>query len=339
MLSRMLALRVLIAVAFIAFASQPCSAQQIIYGAIESLDTELGTITVLLPPKHEPKQFNLAKPDLPTTDALGKPLKVNTLREKQRVALTLDEADDVAAIRVDDNVMWAYALKIDPKEQQLDIKYGRVDRKLEIPAGTPVLIDGEKAALTDLKAGQGIKAIFAADQQKLLQIQAGKGISGVSPYHRWINESGILLKVDQEQKKFQMVTTTERIGIWDYDFYPDAILRLAQSSYLLRTTDVSNLHPYCKISFYYESDSKKVVQVTALVPNLTRKRVEAIDREKRTVTIMVDDKMKTLPVADDAMIRNGKGLTNFGDVEPQGLINCGLTLDCREIVYLYVWPK
>lgn len=162
---------------------QPCAAQQTVYGAIESLDVDLGTITLLLPPKHEPKQFNLAKPNLPATNALGQPLKLAVLREKQRVALTLDEADDVAAIRLDDNCLWAYVMKVEAKEQQLAIKFGHVQRTLSVPAKTAVLLDGEKVDLSDLKVGQGIKAIFAPDQT-LVQIQCGKGISGVSPYHR-----------------------------------------------------------------------------------------------------------------------------------------------------------
>jgi len=318
-------------------AARPVVAQSTVYGAIESLDDELGTITLLLPPKHEPRQFNLAKANLPVANALGKPLKLTDLHQKQRVALQLDEADDVAAIRLDDNVLWAYIVKTDVKARQLLVKFGRTERLLSVPAAVEVLRDGQKTDLNDLAVGQGIKAIFAADEQTLAQIQCGKGISGVSPYHRWILQSGISLKVDQANRKFQIVTTSQPIKLEDYTFDRDAMLRLFHSSYLLRTTGMAAFHPFCKVSFYYESDSKEVVQISALVPTLVRCRVESVERDARRLTVQTGEKTPPLNVAADAMFRNQKGLATWADVRAEGLVTCGLSLDNREVVYVYIW--
>jgi Cu/Ag efflux protein CusF len=315
-----------------------CLAQTTAYGILEELDRDIGTITVLLPPKYEAKQYNLSKADLPVSNALGGAVKLADLRDKQRVALLLDDAEDVAAIRVDDNCLWAYVIKVDVATRQLTVKYGHIQRSLPVPADAVMLHDGAKSALDTLKVGQGIKAVFA-EQNRLVQIQTGKGISGVSPYHRWGHQSGVLLKIDHDKKTLQILTLQERFKIEDYEFQPDAILRLTHSSYLLRTTGIDELHAHCKLSFYYESDTKKIVQVSAMAPTIIRRKVDALDRAARRITIEVDGKPLQLSVPKDAMIRTPNGLANWEDVDQGALVTCGLTMDNREAVFLYLWEK
>lgn len=321
------------------FFANPVAAQQIVHGTLEELDRELGTITVLLPPKYEPKQFNLSKPDLPVHNALGKALKLTDVREKQRVALSLDDVEDVAAIRVDENCLWGFILKTDQANRQITLKYGHIQRVLHVPADVPVLHDGAKDKLEGIQIGQAIKAVFAGEPARLVQIQTGKGISGSSPYHRWQHQSGVLLKIDHDRDALQILTLQERFKIEDYEFYPDAILRLTHSSYLLRTTGIDELHAHCKLSFYFETDTKKIVQVTALVPALARRKIASLDPASRRITIEGEDAKMSYQVAKDAMIHTSKGPARWEDVELGALISCGLSLDGREVLYLYLWDK
>lgn len=308
------------------------------YGLIEDLDRDNGTLTLLLAPKQERKEFSLAGRDLPVTDAIGQPLQLADLAARQRVALQLGSDSDVTAIRREDECQWGYVVEVRPEKRELVFKEGHLQRTLAVPDRAVLRIDGQEGQFTDIKTGQGIKAVFAPDRRTLLQLQVGKGI-GSSPYYSLKHQDGVLLKVDHQRRTIQVIVRGERYTVEEYEYQPEALLRLTHSSYQLRTTDIAALQPYCRIFFYYESDARKVVQVSAEVPVLVRRKAEAVDRSGRQLKINANGSAEQLRVATDAMIRTPAGLGRWEDVAKGDLVSCGLSLDGREIVFVYRWDK
>lgn len=308
-------------------------------GTIAAIDAATGSLRLTHYSMMKPRELSLARADLPVTDALGKPLKLTDLGPRQRVVVQLGPDGDVIAIRREDPCRWGLVVAVEPAERRLRVQEGYTERQLQVPPEAVVLVDGQKADLAQVEANKAFKAILAPDQRTLLQLECGKGVSSSNPFCKQLSERGILMKIDHDRHTFQILTQEGRFVLQDWEFRPWSAVLWMHSSYRLRSTDIQTLQPYCKVNFQYESDTRQVNRVIAEVPILARRRVTGVQTAERWLTLDTAEQAQKFPVAADVTVRTPEGPGKWDDVAVDVLVSAGLSLDGKEVLYLYLWDK
>jgi hypothetical protein len=339
-------MRSMLALALVVSASLPtASAQKAteVFGVVDSVDAEAGVVSVITPASKEPRKLNLLKRDLPVTHASGDALTLESLRPGQRIMLRLDQDEEyVVAIRVDADCLWGSLAQIDTDKKTLVVRCGGYNTQtIVVTPDVRLLRDGEPVQLQDLKAAQSVTLVFAPDHRRLLQIQSGRGHSGTSPYGRPAPGGGLLVAVDHARKRLQLITLTERYQHQELEYDEWTDMNLVYSSYHLRDADIHDLRAPCRVSFYYDRDTRRLCSLQVDVPRLVRRTVAKFDRERRKLTLLLDDdQTEEFDVAADAKIMRGYQPTgSLEDVKEGNPVQAGLSLDNKVVIFLQLLDK
>jgi hypothetical protein len=325
------------------FPVAPLSAQKLkeVHGLLQSLDVNKGVIVVVPARAQAPKGFNLLQRDLPVTHALGHPLKLADLRPGQRVLLRVDEEQEtVASVRLDTDCQWGYVRGIDLDKKLLAVRLGHMPHTIAVTPEIRIERDGEPADLGDLKEGQAIVATFAPDHRRVLHVRAGRGTVGANPYTAAANVGGMLTAIDHAKKRLRLIAS-DRYELLDLGFDNWSTVHLVHSSYVLREIDIRELTAPCRVSLYYDRDTKSATALHADVPRLVRRVAEKFDRATRQLVIRGDDDdpTETFVIAADARIMHGQQPATLDAVHAGAIVTAGLTLDGKEIIFLAVAEK
>ena len=336
MLSRCFALMLVLPLASIAAAQE-----KEVLGTLQSLDPELGTLSVNQPPKGQEKSFSLVKKDLPITDASGARLKLTDLKKYHRLVLTTANDEDVTAIRVESNFDWGVVLQVDVARNELLANMSHTPRPLKITPQMRVSLDGKTGSSVDLREvkpwSHGVKVLLTPDRTGIQEMWITKAKYHANPYCHRISVTGFLVRHDPVKKTLSLITS-DRYQLMEFDYDSWTQLRLVLNAYsALRDVPVSQLQSPAKVIIGYDSDTKRATSINLEVPMVSRRHVAAIDLAKRKISLQASEgsPAEDFQIAADAKItRLGKELCVLADVKVNYIVSLGLSLDQKEVLYI-----
>ncbi|MSU79655.1 MAG: hypothetical protein EXS16_16400 [Gemmataceae bacterium] len=312
---------------------------------MQSLDPELGTLSVSQPPKGQAQSFSLVKKDLPITDSSGARLKLTDLKKHDRMVLTTFNDEDVIAIRVESNFDWGVVTHVDVARNELIANLSYMPRPVKITPQMRVSLDGKTGSAVDLREvkpwSHGVRVLLTPDRTGVQEMWITKGKYHGNPYGHRISVTGFLVRHDPVKKTLSLITS-DRYQIVEVAYDSWTQLRLVQNFNTLGNVPVSQLQSPAKVIIGYDSDTRRTTSINLEVPMVLRRHVAAIDLATRKISLEAsgDSPAEDFRIAADAKItRLGKELCVLADVKVKYIVSLGLSLDQKEVLYLSFTEK
>ena len=309
-------------------------------GTLQSLDLEVGTLSVSHEPKGQVKTYSLVKKDIPVTNSIGGPLKLTDLKRNQRLALTIANEEDVVAIRLESDLDWGVITSVDVAGKEVIANMGHTPRPFKITDRLRFSIDGKTGAAADLTNvkpwSHGLKVLLTPDRTAVQEMWIDKGKYHSNPYCHRISVNGFLTSHDPVRKTLSLVTT-DRYQTLQFEYDSWTQLRLMHSFQTLGNLPISQLKSPAKVSIGYESDTRRTAVVNLEAPTVSRRYVASIDLPARKLSLDASDEIpaETFLIASDAkIVREGKELRPLADVKEKYVVTLGLSPDQKEVWYL-----
>lgn len=312
-----------------------------IKAVVQEVDASVGTITVLLGDTSKSRQLktlNLAKPDLPVTDALGKPIALVDLQQDQRVFLKM-ALEDVAAIRLAPPYFYGTILEMDASKRTLVLKSGLGNKTVEIPAEAKIIYANQPAKFDDIKTGFGALLYYSSDKKTLVEIKVGKT---VQPDVKLSKSTGILIELDRDKKAAEIFLSTssgDHFVLWQTGFTPETTFGLSYQSKPFREITAAEVKRGLKIVAWTNAVTRKLAHLEIEMPILSKRAVKAFDPAKRQITLDDDDGDLVMELAPTARVLMGKGTAALKDIAPGRFVSCGLSADRRFIEMVVIAAK
>ncbi len=322
-------------------ASIAAAQEKEIFGTLQSLDAELGTVSISQPPKGQEKSFNLFKKEIPITDSFGMRLKLTDLKKLHRLALITSADEDVVAIRVESNFDWGVVTQVDATRNELIANLSHMPRAVKITPQMRVSLDGKTGSAVDLRNvkpwSHGVKILLTPDRTAIQEMWITKSKYHTNPYSQRISITGFLVRHDPEKKTLSLITSDRYKSVeFEYDSWTQ--LRLVHYTYTtLRNVPVSQLQSPAKVIVGYDSDTKRATSITLDVPMVLRRTVAAVDLATRKISIEASEEGPAedfLIAADAKILRLGKAPSALADVKVKSIVSLGLSLDQKEVLYV-----
>lgn len=314
--------------------------QKEIRGTLQTLDAQVGTLTIAQPPRGEEKTFSLSSRDIPVADAAGARLTLSDLKKLHRVALTTSADDDIVAIRLESEFDWGVVTDVDVARREIIANISHTPRPLRITPKMRVSLDGNDAStinLADVKPwSHGVKVLLTPDRTGIQEMWIERGKHHSNPYCRRPTVTGFLVRHDPVAKSLTLVTT-DRYQTMEFEYDSWTQLRLVHYFQTLRNVPIDQLRSPCKASIGYDSDTKRVGVISLEVAMVYRRHVAAIDLQARQLTLAASEEgpaERFVIAADARIVRQGKKQSTLTDVKENYLVSLGLSPDQQEVLYL-----
>ncbi len=301
-----------------------------IKGIFQEVDVENGTITLRI---HETgkvyrlKTFNLLKPDLPVTTALGKPAPLKEIEVDARLTLKL-EGDDVTAIAISPAMISAYLKHVDAKNRIVTYKHTIGEKTLPLLPDAKVLYSGSPVELSEIKSSKLVNILFSEDRKAIAEIRAGKG--GAPEVHL-TKMSGVLFDFDAG-KQVATIWSSGQNGdaslLHEYPLLKDATYSLAFQSKPFRDLTAQEVRRGVKIVYWLEAGAKKIMHMELEMPILAKRAVVAFDRSTGLLSLEGPEGPLFVHVAENVKLPRGKTLD---DLRSKARVQCGLSVDRKRV--------
>jgi hypothetical protein len=284
------------------------------------------------------KTFNLARPDLPVTDATGQALKLADLQPDQRVYLKVT-ANDVTAIRLAPPTLYGVLVRVDAEQRVLALKLQMGERVLPVPTEAKVLDGLQPVQLKDLKAGTHVLVTFSPDRKSIMEVRTGKGALPVTHLHKGI---GYLMDVDRDKRTIDLLTAAhegDHFALRHLALLPDATFALLYQSRPFRELTLDEVVRAVKVTTWTEGDTKKVAHLDLDMPTLARRTVKAFDAGQRRLVLEDVEGEKVVTLSPGVKVQTAAGAGRVEDIRPGVGVSCGLSPDRRLVELVRVWEK
>ena len=101
---------------------------------------------------------------------------------------------------------------------------------------------------------------------------------------------------------------------------------------------IGELRPYCRVTVFVESDTQRIFHVSAQLPSLYRRKVIGIDHAARKLTLSGKDAGE-LTLAPGVILNGKQGKIAWDDIHVEDFVNCSLSFDGNQVLYLHLWPR
>jgi len=310
-------------------------------GVLQEIDATVGTVALLLgdgPKTMRVKTFNLARPDLPVTDAAGQALKLTDLKPDQRVYLKI-AADDVVAIRLAPPSLYGTLVRVDVEQRLVTLKMSMGERAVSIPAEAKIVNGQQPVQLNDLKTGFPVLIALSPDRKTVLEVRTGKG---VMPIIRLQKVIGILIDVDRDKKTVDILVSAQDGDhnlLRHLTFTPDPSFELLYQSRPFREMTLDEVARGNKVTVWTEVDTKKVAQLDLEMPTLARRAVKTFDAGQGRLVLEDSEGEKIFQLSPQVRVQTATGAGRLADIRPGVGVSCGLGPDRRRVEVVRVWEK
>lgn len=305
---------------------------QEVKGVVQEVDAAVGTVTLVVGGARpvQVKTFNLARPDLPVTDAAGKPLKLTDLQADQRVQLTITN-DDVVAIRLAPPTLYGTLTRVDAEGLAVRLKTRLGERSVPVPAETKILLDHQPAPLKDLRLGAPTLVAFTPDRKTVLELQAGKGVAADTRLHK---AAAYLIDVDREKRTVDLFFRShdgDHSVLRSLAFNRDPSFELLDGSRPFRELTLDEVARAQRVYVWTEGDTKKVAHLAVEMPTLGKRTVKAIDPAQGHLVLEGPEGDKVLRLSPHLKVRTSAGAGRREDIRHGTVVSCGLSPDRRSV--------
>lgn len=328
-------------IAFIFFASAASAQEEKltdVRGLIRAIDTKAGTVTLQLPLSDKQQALSLASKEVPVTNPLGQKLTLGDLREELRIIAKVRNDAEIVAIQVDGPYHYGVVRKVEAADRKVTIRNTVSDRTFQVPTSATVVDLDTEAPFERLKPGEAARVLFSLDKKKILQVQTGKKISARDPYLRTTRYYGVLGDVDHAKRTVHVMLQSADPGtVKTHEVSAEVVCRLIYSQQPIEEIPFNQVAKWVKVYYFVDRDTNRVIAIDAETPLMIRRKVVRIDA--KAITVEDDGKEKTLELAPDARVKTPRGEAKLADIAVGRIVNCGLTLDRRQVAILYLWDK
>jgi hypothetical protein len=313
-----------------------------IKAVVHGVDATAGTITVLVgsgAKTQRVRTFNLARPDLPVTDAAGQPLKLTDLHADQRVFLKTAPDEDIVAIRLAPPTLFGTIAKVNAAERTVVLRTHTGEKTVAVPAGAAIVAHGQAAKLADLKPGTLALVSFTPDRKTVRELRTGQNLV---PLTRLVKSVGILIDVDRDRRTLDVLLNYSSGGdtsaLRRMALDAGASFALLDRGRAFRELTFDELARGVKVTFFTEVDTKKVSHVDVEMPFLGRRTLKAFDAGRRRLVLEDADGERVLELSERAKVRTPAGPGRVEDLRPGLAVSCGLSPDRRRLELVQVLP-
>ena len=307
-------------------------AGQEVKGVVQEVDAAVGTVTLVVGGARavQVKTFNLARPDLPVTDAAGKPLKLTDLQADQRVQLTIAAAD-VVAIRLAPPTLYGTLTRVAVEGPAVLLKTRLGERAVPIPAETRIVLDHQPAQLKDLRLGAPTLVAFSPDRKAVLELRAGKDVAADTRLHK---ASAYLIDVDREKRTVNLFYRSldgDHSVLRSLAFNRDPSFELLDNARPFRELTLDEVARGQRVYVWTEGDTKKVAHLAVEMPTLGKRTVKAFDEAQGRLVLEDPEGDKVLRLSPHLRVRTAAGAGRREDLRPGAAVSCGLSPDRRSV--------
>lgn len=309
-------------------------------GVIQELDATNGTITLIMSESQKARPdrvrtFNLLKPDIPISDAEGKPLKLAELQADDRVYVKLVD-DDVVAIRMAPPTLFGALTRVEGRNIAINTKIG--EKALVVPESAKVFDANQPVELATLKQGATVQVVLSPDQKTVTEIRSGKGMTPITKLYKGV---GVLIDFDRDQHALRVFLTShfgDHSHLRELVFAKEPTFGLLYQSKPYREIAFEDLAPGVRVQYWTDAATRKVAHLEVEMPILGKRVAKALDRERRQLVIEDVDGERTLTLASHLKVVAADGV-GLDQLEPQSVVGCGLSPDRKTVEVLRVWAK
>jgi RNA polymerase sigma factor (sigma-70 family) len=333
-------------------------------GVIKALDLKAGTITILSIRDGDRGEttFNLAGKDIEVFSPVERKATLKDLSPGLRVALSLNDGNDVAAIRVEPVSGFGFVIRTDAQKRTLTLRMPRegerpAEATLRMAPDAGVFINGRRGELTDLDQGVKVQLLLDIDRQTVLSLRAGepqrdferpkeregdRPRDGDRPRERGERDGdrqgrvfGTIIDIDQTKGTINVLIGREaNLEIATFNVAKDAPVKVMFNERPVQELSFKELTKPATANFVLNGD-KTVAAINVSAPS-QRGRIKAVDAEKRTITLDGEQRSQTLELVPDAKVLLGRQEVRLGEIEPGTMAIVGLTPDRRRVLGVQV---
>jgi RNA polymerase sigma factor (sigma-70 family) len=316
-------------------------------GIVKKFDAKVGTITIqsLRDGDTGEKTLNLAGKDVKVTSNVERAATLEDIREGVRVALILNDNNDVAGIRIEVPMAAAFLLKADPADKTVTIRVERLGEKtLKVAPDARITVGGKAAGLADLQPEQRVLVQLTPDKQTVVAVQAGgrdaprerPGIPDGAREREGGREpgrvGGVIVEIDVAKGTIGLLVGREgNLAITTLNVSKDAKLRLLHGDLPLGELRFADLSKPAQAWVTLDEGQKSATALDVAAP-IVRMRVKAVDASARKVTFAAERVEQTYEFAADAKVRRGRNDVPLNDLQPGMMLMLSLSLDRSKVI-------
>lgn len=316
-------------------------------GIVKKLDVKVGTITIqsLRDGDTGAKTLNLAGKDVKVTSNVEQPVTLKDVREGVRVFLSLNEDNDVSAIRVDLPVVPAFLVGVDADQKTVTVRRDRVgENTLKVAPDARIVFNGKAIKLGGLDGQQRVLLHLSADKQTVLAITGGEREAGRErPAERERpgardgereagRVGGVIVEIDAAKGTIGLLVGREgNLNITTLAVAKDAKLRLMHAERPLSDLTFAQLTKPAQAWATLDADQKSVTALDVMAP-IMRLRVKSVDAAGRKITVAAERVEHTFELAADAKVTRGRNEVQLNELAPGTMVLLSLSLDRSRVI-------
>jgi RNA polymerase sigma factor (sigma-70 family) len=335
-------------------------------GIIRAVDLKAGTITIqsLRDGDRGETTFSLAGKDVEVLSPIERRAKLSDLAPGLRVALALNDQNDVTAVRIEPVTGFGFVIRADADKRTLTLRMPRegerpAEATLRVAPDAGVMIDGRRAALTDLRQGVRVQLVLDIDRQTVLSVRAGepqrdgdrprveadrprdgdKPRDGDRPRERDGDRQGrvfgTIIDIDQAKGTINVLVGREgNLAISTFNVAKDAPVKVMFNERSVQEMSFKDLAKPVTANLVL-GDDKTVSAINITAPS-QRGRIKSVDADKRTITLGGEERELTLELVPDAKVLLGRQEMRLGQLEQGTMAIVGLTPDRRRVLGIQI---
>lgn len=282
----------------------------------------------------EVKTFNFSKADIPVGNAAGEELKLSDVPAEGLVILKLNAAEDVVSIIAPLPTVRGYLTAVDPKGGKLVLSLSTGPEAIATSPQTKIYLDAKSAALKDLNVGHLTSVTFTRDHKSVVEVRSGKGIGAYLPAMRRL---GVLIDVDRDKRLARIFRSNPKGDVSVLREWPlakDATFSLNYQRQPVLALKLEEITKGFDVTYWVDQVYNRVVHIDLDMPLLAQRKVKAIDRENRSITILDGEGERVLTLSPRVQVLSKNRPGKLEEVVPGVFVDCGLNPDRKHVEFL-----